>query len=61
MTWVTRYRMSVARGLLADGVPVRIVARDTGYVSEVAFRRAFAREYAAYHPGAVRRGMAGRA
>lgn len=60
MTWVTRYRMSVARGLLADGVPVRIVARDTGYVSEVAFRRAFARE-TGVPPGAVRRGMAGRA
>ena len=31
MTWVAHYRMSVARGLITDGVPVPIVARDTGY------------------------------
>lgn len=57
MAWVTRYRMGVARGMLAQGEPVSAAARAVGYDSEVAFRRAFARTVGV-PPGAVRRGRA---
>ncbi len=54
MSWVTRYRMRIARQRLAQGQTVSGVARAVGYDSEVAFRRAFSRTTGT-SPGAVRR------
>lgn len=44
MGWVTRVRMTRARQVLQEGGSVGQAARETGYASEVTFRRAFTRE-----------------
>ncbi|WP_328399534.1 AraC family transcriptional regulator [Nocardia sp. NBC_00403] len=42
--YLTRWRMQYATRLLASGQEVAVIARQLGYDSEVAFRKAFARE-----------------
>ncbi len=54
MTYVTRWRMQVARTKLESGATVSQVAAALGYRSDAAFTRAFARVDGAT-PGAVRR------
>lgn len=41
--WRTRVRLRASLGLLADGVPVKVVARSVGYDSSSAFIAAFRR------------------
>jgi AraC-like DNA-binding protein len=43
LTYLTRWRMAVAAGLLADGARVATVALRVGYDSEFAFAKAFKR------------------
>lgn len=43
MDYLTRWRMTLARELLAKGKPVKIVAGRVGYDSAAAFSRVFAR------------------
>jgi AraC-like DNA-binding protein len=43
VTYLTRWRLTVAAGLLREGQPVSRVARAVGYTSEPAFSRAFRR------------------
>lgn len=57
MAYVTRWRMHVAEDRLRRGETVARVAAATGYESEAAFSRAFARE-TGRSPGAVRRAAA---
>lgn len=57
MQYLTRWRMQIAAGLLADGVlKVSAVAARVGYESEAAFSRAF-KKYAGASPAAWRRGQ----
>lgn len=52
--YLTRWRMHLARGRLANGgEPVAVVAEDLGYRSEAAFNRAFKRVFGET-PGLVR-------
>lgn len=43
LTYVTRWRMAVAAGLLANGARVATVAPKVGYDSEFGFAKAFKR------------------
>jgi AraC-like DNA-binding protein len=45
LTYLTRWRLTVAAGLLRDGRAVNQVSRAVGYASEPAFSRAFRRHY----------------
>ncbi|WP_052668445.1 AraC family transcriptional regulator [Nitriliruptor alkaliphilus] len=54
MTYVTRWRMSVAHAQLQEGATVGAVASSLGYRSEAAFSRAFSR-ITGTTPGRVRR------
>jgi AraC-like DNA-binding protein len=53
--YLTWWRMTVAAGLLRDGVlPLAAIARRVGYASEFAFAHAFKREFGVA-PGGYRR------
>ncbi|TXH57368.1 MAG: AraC family transcriptional regulator [Burkholderiaceae bacterium] len=54
LLYLTGWRMSLARSLLAEGKPVKVVATQTGYRSVAAFARAFQRT-AGVPPGAWQR------
>jgi AraC-like DNA-binding protein len=43
LTYVTRWRMTVAAGVLADGARITAVAQQVGYHNEFAFAKAFKR------------------
>jgi AraC-like DNA-binding protein len=48
LTYLTRWRMHLASGLLRDGrLPVREVAERVGYTSTAAFSKAFKRRFGA--------------
>jgi AraC-like DNA-binding protein len=58
LTYVTRWRMTIAGKLLRESdAPLSAIAARTGYASEFAFAKAFKREYGV-SPGGYRRGMA---
>jgi AraC-like DNA-binding protein len=43
LTYLTRWRMTVAAALLADGARIGVAAREVGYDNEFAFAKAFKR------------------
>lgn len=43
LVYLTGWRMSLARSLLAEGKPVKVVAKQTGYQSATSFARVFQR------------------
>lgn len=54
--YLTRWRLSLARILLAERRPLKAVAREVGYASPAALSRAFSRHFGE-PPRAVRRGL----
>lgn len=44
-SYLTRWRLSLARSLLQAGQPAKTVARQVGYASPAAFSRAFTRQF----------------
>jgi AraC-like DNA-binding protein len=44
-SYLTRWRLSLARALLQAGQPAKVVARQVGYASPAAFSRAFSRQF----------------
>lgn len=55
LTYVTRWRMTIASKLLREsGAPLSTIAAQTGYTSEFAFAKAFKREHG-ISPGSYRR------
>ncbi|MEN3745846.1 AraC family transcriptional regulator [Sphingomonas sp. HF-S3] len=60
MTYLIRWRMTLARDRLARGVPIATIASDLGYGSESAFGAAF-RRVTGTSPGRLRNGRAGHA
>lgn len=45
ISYLTYWRLEVSKVMLAEGKPVKIVARDCGFASPAAFSRAFSRQY----------------
>jgi AraC-like DNA-binding protein len=54
LSYLTWWRMTIAAGLLRDSdLPLRTIARQAGYQSEIGFAAAFKREYG-MTPGSYR-------
>lgn len=58
LAYLTGWRMSLARSLLAEGKPVKVVATETGYGSSASFARVFQRS-AGLPPSAWQRARLG--
>jgi len=54
LAYLTRWRMSLARSLLAEGKTVKVVATEAGYRSVASFSRVFQR-FTGLPPGAWQR------
>ncbi|NVK35546.1 MAG: helix-turn-helix transcriptional regulator [Rhodobacteraceae bacterium] len=54
ISYLNSWRLEVSRTLLAEGMPVKNVAKECGFASPAAFSRAFSRQYGYSPKGEVR-------